>query len=288
MPLSLPAVGVHPTATDRSIPILELATETEVRGLSAITLPEHTHIPVAGSVLVEGWNVEERYQRTLDPYIACAFIAATTSLVVGTGVSLVAQHDAIALAKAVATLDYVSGGRFLLGVGFGYNRSEIEDHGILASDRRFVVEETVGLMRALWTNEIAAFAGQYRQLSPSRSWPKPSRPGGPPVLLGGRGTPRNVDRIVAWADGWIPAGIGVTNPELASALGDLRRRWDDAGRKGTPEICCFFAPGARDDMARQLERASELEIQRMHVRLEERARDEVLPILDELASVLDR
>jgi alkanesulfonate monooxygenase SsuD/methylene tetrahydromethanopterin reductase-like flavin-dependent oxidoreductase (luciferase family) len=107
-------------------------------------------------------------------------------------------------------------------------------------------------------------------------------------LLGGRGTPRNLDRVVAWADGWIPAGIGVTNPELASALGDLRRRWDDAGRPGTPEICCFFAPGPPDDMAAQLERASELEIQRMHIRLEERPRDEVLPILDDLASVLDR
>lgn len=104
-------VGVHPTATDRSMSILELAREVEARGLGSISFPEHTHVPVGSRALVEGRSVEERYQRTLDPYVACAFIAATTSLKVGTAVSLVAQHDAIALVKAIVTPDHLGEGR---------------------------------------------------------------------------------------------------------------------------------------------------------------------------------
>ncbi|MEX5708600.1 TIGR03619 family F420-dependent LLM class oxidoreductase [Parafrankia sp. FMc6] len=279
-------VGVHPTATDRSMPVVDLAKEAELRGLGSISFPEHTHAPVSSHALVAGWRIEERYQRTLDPYIACAYIAATTSLRVGTGISLVAQHDAIALAKAIATLDHLSQGRAVIGVGFGYNRQEIEDHGVPAKDRFEVVEETVALMRTLWTDEVAAFEGRHRRLPPSWSWPKPARPGGPPILLGGRATDRNFGRVVAWADGWIPAGIGVTPAAFAPSLVDLRTRWADAGRHGAPEICCFFVPGSRDDMAREIERAAELGVQRMEIRLEEWPRDLVLPVLDELADIL--
>jgi probable F420-dependent oxidoreductase len=283
---AFPAVGVHPTATDRSMPILDLAREAEARGLRSIYLPEHTHAPVDTEALVPGWPIEERYQRTLDPYVACASIAATTSLEVGTGVALPAQHDAIALAKAVATLDYLSQGRVVLGVGFGYNRQEAEDHGFAARDRFALVEETIALMRALWTEEVAEFQGRYRQLSPSRSWPKPARPGGPPILLGGRGTERNFDRVVAWADGWFPAGLGVADPAFATSLIGLRSRWEEAGRPGTPEICCFFPAASRNQMAREIERAAELGVQRMQVFLEERPRDLCLPILDDLGAAL--
>jgi alkanesulfonate monooxygenase SsuD/methylene tetrahydromethanopterin reductase-like flavin-dependent oxidoreductase (luciferase family) len=141
-------------------------------------------------------------------------------------------------------------------------------------------------MRALWTVEVAEFRGQHRQLSPSRSWPKPGRPGGPPVLLGGRGTKRNFDRIVAWADGWLPAGLGVADPVFATSLLGLRSRWEEAGRPGAPEICCFFPVASQDQMGRQLERAAELGVQRMQVFLEDRPRDLVLPILDELAAAV--
>src|SRR5262245_49484909 len=118
----LPAVGVHPVATDRSMPVVALAHATAERGLRSLYLPEHTHVPVGSEQYPGGGVMPDRYQHTLDPYVACAFIAATTSLEVGTGVSLVAEHDAIALAKAVATLDHLAEGRVLLGVGFGYNR----------------------------------------------------------------------------------------------------------------------------------------------------------------------
>jgi probable F420-dependent oxidoreductase len=284
---SLPAVGVHPTATDRSIPILELASEAEARGLRSISLPEHTHAPVDTSVLVEGWPVLERYQRTLDPYVASSFIAATTDLEVGTAVSLVAQHDAIALAKALATLDYLAEGRVILGVGFGYNRHEAEDHGFAARDRFGIVEETIALMRALWTEEVAEYQGQHRRLSPSRAWPKPARAGGPPVLLGGRATEENLKRIVGWADGWIPAGLGVTDPAFGPLLAELRSRWEGGGRPGQPEICCFFPPGTKEEMAVHLEGAARLGVQRMQVFLEDRPRDLALPVLDEVAAAIE-
>ena len=284
---SLPLVCVHPTATDRSMPIADLAREAEARGLRTMSFPEHTHMPVDSKALVAGWPIEERYRRTLDPFIACACVAAVTSLEVGTTVSLVAQHDAIALAKAIATLDHLSQGRFVLGVGFGYNRQEVEAHAVASKDRFLMVEETVALMRALWTEEVAAFEGQHRRLSPSWSWPKPVRPGGIPVLLGGRATEKNFARVIAWADGWIPAGIGVRSEAIAASLADLRARWDGAGRAGAPEVCCFFGPGSQDDMARELQRAAELGVRRMEVRLEEWPRDHVLPVLDQLATIIE-
>jgi probable F420-dependent oxidoreductase len=283
-----PLVGVHPTATDLSMPVLDLAQEAVARGLGSLTLPEHTHVPV-GSLQISGdWRMAERYQRALDPYITAAFVAASTTLEVGTAISLVAQHDAIALAKAVATLDHLSGGRMMLGVGFGYNREEVADHGVPFGQRAVVVEETVRLMKALWTEEKAAYEGQFRRLPPSWSWPKPLRPGGPPVLLGGRAGARNFDRIASWADGWIPMGETPADAPLAGELAELRSRWAAAARDGEPLVCCFLRPGPVSELAAQLGRGAELGIQRMEVLLEDRRRDEVLPVLDDLASAVAR
>jgi probable F420-dependent oxidoreductase len=280
-------VGVHPTATDESMPVLELARETEARGLRSLYLPEHTHVPVGSEDITSDWRMSDRYKRTLDPYVAAAFIAAATELEVGTAISLVAQHDAIALAKAVATLDHLSEGRVLLGVGLGYNRAEAANHGVAFAERAVVVEETVRLMRALWTQDEAAFEGRFRRLPRSWSWPKPYRRGGPPILLGARATPRAFDRIVAWADGWIPMGQTPADAALETDLTELRKRWGDAGRTDEPEVCCFLRPGPAAAMALQIERGAELGIQRMQVLLEDRSRDEVLPVLDDLGGVVE-
>jgi len=280
---ALPAVGVHPTCTDRSMPVVELALEAEARGLRSISLPEHTHIPVASD------PIDERYRRTLDPFVASAFVAATTSLEVGTGVALVAQHDAIALAKAVATLDHLSGGRVVLGIGYGYNRPEATDHGVPIAERALVVEETVRLMKALWTEDVAAFEGRHRRLAPSYAWPKPHQPGGPPVLLGVRASPRNFERIVGWADGWLPMGNGIAdNPDLAGNVGELRARWADAGRTADLQVSCFFGVGSADAMAREIRCAAELGIQRVEVYVADREREDLLPILDDLATAATR
>jgi alkanesulfonate monooxygenase SsuD/methylene tetrahydromethanopterin reductase-like flavin-dependent oxidoreductase (luciferase family) len=196
----------------------------------------------------------------------------------------VAQHDAIALAKAIATLDHLAPGRTVIGVGFGYNQPEAANHGFSPRERAAVAEETVGVMRALWTEEEASFAGRYRSLTPSWSWPKPAD-GGPPVLLGARASVRNIGRIVRWADGWIP--MAQTPLTVGSDLDEVRRCWAEAGRSRELEVCCFIRPAPAGDMAREIERGLELGIQRMQVLLEDRHRDEVLPIIDELATVVE-
>lgn len=268
------------------MPVLELAREAQARGLRSLYLPEHTHVPVGSEGITSDWMMAERYRRTLDPFVAAAFVAATTTLEVGTAISLVAQHDAIALAKAVATLDHLSAGRVVLGVGFGYNREEATDHGVPFEKRATVVEETIRLMRALWTQDEAAFEGRFRRLPRSWSWPKPYRGGGPPVLLGARAAPRGFDRVVAWADGWIPMGLTPSDAALERGLTELRKRWGDAGRTSELEVCCFLRPGPAPEMAREIERGAELGIQRMQVLLEDRRRDEVLPVLDDLGEVV--
>lgn len=279
-----PVVGVHPTATDQSMPVLDLAREAEARGLKSLYLPEHTHVPVDSLQITEQWRMSERYQRTLDPYIASAFVAAATSLEVGTAISLVAQHDAIALAKAIATLDHLAPGRIIVGVGFGYNLPEAANHGFPPAERAAVAEETVRLMRSVWSDEEASFEGRFRRLTPSWSWPKPSV--SPPVFLGARLSKRNADRIVDWADGWVP--MGQTPLTVADDLAELRRCWEAAGRASELEVCCFFHPGPAEEMAREIERGIELGIQRMQVLLEDRTRDEVMPVLDDLGRVVEK
>jgi probable F420-dependent oxidoreductase len=268
------------------MPVISLAREAEARGLRSIYLPEHTHVPVGSEDITVDWRMSDRYARTLDPFVACAFVAATTTLEVGTAISLVAQHDAIALAKAVATLDHLSQGRVMLGVGFGYNRAEAADHGVPFAARAVVVEETVRLMRALWTQDEAAFEGRFRRLPRSWSWPKPLRTGGPPVLLGARATARTFERVVAWADGWIPMGQTPADAALGSSVSELRKRWTDAGRTAGPELCCFLRPEPAAAMAREVERGAELGIQRMQVLLEDRGREDVLPVLDDLGRIV--
>ena len=270
------------------MPVLELARETEARGLDSLYLPEHTHVPVDSLQITDSWRMSERYQRTLDPYIASAFVAATTKLEVGTAISLVAQHDAIALAKAIATLDYLAEGGVVVGVGFGYNRQEAENHGVDFGQRATFVEETVHLLKALWTDDVAAFEGQHRRLTPSWAWPKPAGGGGPPVLLGGRATARNFERIASWADGWIPMAMTPLSPTMADDLAELRGHWAGAGRARELEVCCFFRAGTVAEMRDEIDRAAELGIQRLQVLLEDATRDEVLPILDNLHAAVEQ
>jgi probable F420-dependent oxidoreductase len=284
-----PAIGVHPCITDRSMPLLDLARETEARGLAAIYLPEHTHIPVRTVGYPGGGPVPERYSRIVDPFIASAWIAASTALEVGTAVALPGQHDAIALAKAVATLDFLSGGRVVLGVGSGWNRQEAEDHGIAGRDRWAAAEDAVRLMRTIWTEDSVAYEGRFIRMSPSHSWPKPHRPGGPPVLVGGLGTEQTFRRVVAWADGWIPLGHAVLDePEFDERLSQLRRQWENGGRDpATLELCALFLPGPAAEIERVAARADELGVQRIQVFLEDRSADNALPILDELAKAVE-
>ena len=223
-------IGVTCFLTDRDIAPADLARAAEERGFASLYLPEHTHLPVRADTppaLVEGVRAED-YKRSLDPFVGLATAAAVTStLRLGTGVSLVAQHDPIVLAKQVATLDHLSAGRVDLGIGFGWNRAEAADHGVDFADRRAVAREHVLCMQALWRDDPAEFHGRVRRPRPllERARVRCSGPGCP-VLLGGVASPGNFAAIAEYGDGWLPVG----GSGLTEALPALRRAFEDAGR----------------------------------------------------------
>ena len=222
-------IGVTAFLTDRSMAADDLARAVEARGYDSLYLPEHTHLPVALAVppaLVEGVHLDD-YKRSVDPLVSLAAAAAVTErILLGTGVLLVAQHDPIVLAKQIATLDRLSGGRVVLGMGFGWNRAEAADHGVDFSQRRAVAREKVLCMQALWSQDEAAFHGEHVQLPPSFSWPKPVQQPRVRTLVGGGAGPVLFAAIAEYADGWMPIG----GAGLRGALGSLRSAMEEAGR----------------------------------------------------------
>jgi len=278
-----PRLGLHYVATPDSMDIVEFAAAAEARGFAGVFLPEHTHIPVSRATPYPGgMEMPEKYKHVWDPYVALAFIAATTSLTVGTCVSLVGEHDAIALAKTVATLDRLSHGRFVLGVGYGWNREEFEDHGYTRGDVRAVVREKVGLMRSLWTEDVASFAGEHVSLSPSWAWPKPAQAPHPPVLLGVPGTDGHFAELVRWADGWIPMAMP-TAEQLAPDVERLRRAWAAAGRDPESlQLAAMQLPDAAR-LEPELDAFSALGVGWLMVDVPTAPADEVLLVLDDLS-----
>ncbi|MFC9703374.1 LLM class F420-dependent oxidoreductase [Streptomyces sp. NPDC056943] len=215
--------------TDETITPVRLARELEERGFAGLYLPEHTHIPVERTTpYPAGGELPREYGRILDPFVALGQAAAVTErLGLGTGVTLIAEHDAIALAKQIATLDHLSGGRFTLGVGYGWNREEAADHGVDWSTRRDLTHDRLALMRALWASEPTAYEGEFgRSVRASQAWPKPARGDAPRILLGGAAGPKLFARIAAEADGWMPIG----GRGLTESLPVLREAWETAGR----------------------------------------------------------
>jgi probable F420-dependent oxidoreductase len=232
-PAERPTIGIHVTLTDQSVPLDEIGTALEERGIEGIYLSEHTHIPVNYDrrTYPEEGGMPERYKRVFDPYIASSFLAARYQMEVGTCVSVVANHDALALAKAVATLDYLSDGRFFLGVGFGWCAEEFASHKEFPPQQRpEVVRETVELMKAVWRDDVASFKGRYLNLVPSWSWPKPLSHPHPPILLGAPPTTTNFTRLAEWADGWITMQTFPLDDDFGPTMSRLRRHWEIAGR----------------------------------------------------------
>lgn len=232
-------IGVTLFHTDQDPPPVVIAKAAEERGFASYYIPEHTHIPVARTTpwpMGDGADLPMSYARTLDPYIALATAAAVTSTIrLGTGIALVAQHDPIALAKTIATLDLLSRGRFTLGIGFGWNKEEMADHGVAYADRRDVVREYIEAMSKLWGDEVASYDGNHARVSPSWAWPKPVQQPRPPVMLGGSPGPKLFNAIATYCDGWIPIG----GSGLKTALPQLQDAWAAAGRSGTPTVLPF-------------------------------------------------
>ena len=203
-------IGVMIFPTDKGIQPIELAREAEGRGFDSLLFPEHSHIPVSRRTPWGGREgappLPEEYWRTHDQFVALGACAAVTStLKLGTGITLVAQRDPIWLAKEVATVDHISGGRFLFGVGFGWNHEEMENHGgIDLRRRRALVREKVLACRALWTEDEASFSGEYVNFEPSWSWPKPVQRPHPPIVIGASPSPLHFRHIVEYGDVWMP------------------------------------------------------------------------------------
>jgi probable F420-dependent oxidoreductase len=222
-------LGITAALTDLDVAPAPLAAMVEELGFDSVWVPEHTHLPVREDLppaLVEGVRLDD-YKRCLDPLVALATAAATTTRIgLGTGILLAAQHDPIVLAKQVATLDHLSGGRVTLGVGYGWNRAEAEDHGVVFARRHDVVREHVRAMEAIWSHEQAEFHGEFVDFEPTWSWPKPVQQPRVRTLIGGGATDAVFAAIAEWADGWIPIG----GRGLGEALPRLRARVEAAGR----------------------------------------------------------
>ncbi|MEW2392222.1 LLM class F420-dependent oxidoreductase [Streptomyces venezuelae] len=223
--------------TDATITPVRLAVELERRGFAGLYLPEHTHIPVPRETPYPGGDLPPECARMLSPFVALAQAAAVTErITLGTNIALVAQHDPIDLAKQIATLDHLSGGRVTLGIGFGWNREEAEDHGVPWPRRRAVVRERMAVMRALWADRPKAYEGEFGGVRSSEVHPKPARAPrkrlakgplfGPRTLIGGAAGPGLFAHVAEYADGWMPVG----GSGLGEALPVLRSAWADAGR----------------------------------------------------------
>jgi probable F420-dependent oxidoreductase len=233
--------GLEPPALGRAV---------EERGFESLFFPEHTHIPVR-SQRTDG-RPTRMFAETYDPFVALSAIAAvTTTITIGTGVCLVTQRDPIVTAKEVACLDRLSGGRFVFGVGAGWNRMELANHGTDPRTRMALLAERVLAMRQIWTADEAEYHGKFVDFEPIWSWPKPLRRPHPPVLVGGNG-PGTEDRVLAFGDGWLPQCDGTEGiAELKRRAATLRQRAAEVGRGSIP-VTVFNAPpdpGSLDALA---------------------------------------
>ncbi|MEV4320167.1 LLM class F420-dependent oxidoreductase [Actinocrispum sp. NPDC049592] len=240
--------GIVLFTSDRGITPAAAAVAAERAGFDSFYVPEHTHIPVKRESphprTGDSSLPDDRYVRTLDPWVSLATVASVTSRIrLSTAVALPTESDPITLAKTIATLDHLSGGRVTLGAGFGWNTDELTDHGVPGGKRRTVLREYIEAMRALWTQEEASYKGEFVHFGPSWAWPKPVQEH-IPVLIGAGGTEKTFRWIVQSADGWIttPAEVDI---DAQTAL--LREMWRDAGRAGEPRIAAL---GGRPDPGR--------------------------------------
>ena len=242
--------------TDTAIRPDHLAREVEARGFESLWFPEHSHIPASRSTPWGGQQdappLPEHYWHTYDQFVALAYAAtATTELKLGTGITLVAQRDPIWTAKEVASLDHLSGGRVLFGVGYGWNKEEMAQHGTTYLDRRKLMREKILVMKALWSQDEAAFDGEALHLEPSWAWPKPVQQPHPPIIMGAAPGPKTLADMVEYCDGWIPL---TGRHDIVDQVERVRAAVAEAGR--APDGFEVTAYGAKLDRLEVLEEAA--------------------------------
>jgi probable F420-dependent oxidoreductase len=233
-------VTLFPTAY--SIGPAAAAVAAENAGLESLWFPEHTHMPTNTKWPLGGDVVPRDYKSTLDPFVAFAAAASVTKTIkFGTGICLVPQRDPIILAKEVASLDVISNGRVILGVGAGWNAPETRNHGVDFGRRFKVMHERLEAMKAIWTEDEAEYHGETVDFGPVWSWPKPIQKPHPPIVFGSGTLPKNFDRILAFGAGWMPVAATLSFDDLAAGIAELTRRAEQQG-KPRPEITLFGVP----------------------------------------------
>ena len=276
--------GVVLFTSDRGITPAQAAQAAEAAGFDCFYVPEHTHIPVRREALHPRTGTQdlpdERYMRTLDPWVSLSMAAAVTSTIsLGTSVALPAEHDPITLAKTIATLDHLSGGRVVLGAGFGWNTDELTDHGVPASKRRTVVREYLEAMQALWSDDEASYHGDFVSFGASWAWPKPVQQPRIPIIIGAAGTPKTFAWIARSADGWL------TTPgeaDLDGKITQLHEAWHEAGRAGLPQVRALAGKPDPDLLAHW----AGIGVTDVAFGMPDRAADEVVAYLERLAAKL--
>ena len=271
--------------TDYAISAVDLAKALEERGFESVWAPEHSHIPTSRKTpFPGGGELPKRYFDAMDPFVSLTAAAiATKTLKVGTGVCLVQQRDPIQTAKLVASLDQVSNGRFLFGVGGGWNRDEMEDHGTVFETRFKLMRERIEAMKEIWTKSKAEYRGDMVDFPEMMTWPKPVQKPYPPILVGGA-FPQAARRAIRYGDGWCPIG-GRPGSSPLDVLEQFRQMARDAGRDPQSLPVTLFNP-AED--AGELARYSEMGVARVVVMLLSETSDKILPILDRWAELLRR
>ena len=262
----------------------ELAQALEARGFESVWAPEHSHIPSSRlSQPASGGPLGRQYYDVMDPFVTLAAAAmATTTLKVATGVCLVIQRDTIQTAKLVASLDQVSGGRFLFGIGGGWNQEEMADHGTQFKTRFKRMREQIEAMRAIWTEEEPEYHGEIVDFPKMKMWPKPVQKPHPPVIVGGA-FPHSARRAIRYGDGWVPNASRQHYADVTEFLPDYRQMAADAGREPASVPVSIF--GAPED-ADRLRRYRDQGIARAIVALPSANADEILPVLDRWAELI--
>jgi probable F420-dependent oxidoreductase len=275
-------LGIAMFPTDYAVRPDELAALVEERGFESLWFPEHTHIPVSRETPYPGGGeLPEMYSHTYDPFVALTAAAgATSTLLIATGICLVIQRDPIVTAKEVASIDRLSDGRFLFGIGGGWNREEMADHGTDPDHRFRLMRERVEAMKAIWTEDEAEYHGRYVNFDSIWSWPKPTQKPHPPIVVGGNGD-NVLKRVVSYGDEWLPNRLLDEPERLGERIVDLQRMAEDAGRGEIP----VTISGARSD-PELLKRHEAIGVSRATFYIPSVERDEAESRLDHLAEKL--
>ena len=270
--------------TDYSMTAPELAVALEQRGFDIVWAPEHSHIPTSRKTpFIMGGDLPKRYYDAMDPFVTLTAAAmATKTLKVGTGVCLIAQRDPIQTAKLVASIDQVSGGRFVFGVGNGWNQDEMENHGTAFTTRHKRARENIEAMKAIWTQSKAEYHGEFVNFDPMMTWPKPVQKPHPPILVGGA-FPYSARRAVRYGDGWMPQVTEYAKTPLIDLIPRFRQM---AAENGRDPASLEISIGGQQPDADLIKSYKDVGVNRVSCSLESAKADVILPILDQWAGII--